>query len=137
MKKKNAVAIFEGQKIRRHWDSDKEVWYFSAVDVVRVLTDSVDAGAYWRKLKQRLKEEGSEVVTKCHGLKMMAPDGKMRLTDVADTEISEYAEQEFIITQTRPIQTPPSRRRRKRRRRRRVRQGFLQGAGGAKVRAEH
>ena len=64
----------------------KEQWYFSIVDVVSVLTDSVDATAYWRKLKQRLKEEGNETVTNCHGLKMKATDGKMRLTDVADTE---------------------------------------------------
>ena len=84
--KNKAIAIFEGQQIRRHWDEEKELWYFSVVDVVRVLTGSVDAGAYWRKLKQRLKEEGSEVVTKCHGLKFMASDGKFYLTDAADTE---------------------------------------------------
>ena len=68
------------------WDDEKEKWYFSIVDVVSVLTDSVDATAYWRKLKQRLKEEGNETVTSCHSLKMQAADGKMRLTDVADTE---------------------------------------------------
>ena len=61
-------------------------WYFSVVDVVRVLTDSADPAAYWRKLKQRLKAEENETVTNCHGLKMTAPDGKKRLTDVADTE---------------------------------------------------
>lgn len=71
MSKNKAIAIFGGQQIRRHWDDEKELWYFSVVDVVGVLTDSVDAGAYWRKLKQRLKEEGSEVVTKCHELKMV------------------------------------------------------------------
>jgi hypothetical protein len=60
--------------------------YFSIVDVVQVLTESADAAAYWRKLKQRLKEEGNETVTNCHGLKMKAADGKHRLTDVADTE---------------------------------------------------
>lgn len=84
--KNKVVAIFEGSKIRRNWDAEKELWYFSVVDVIRVLTDSIDAGAYWRKLKQRLKKEGSEVVTKCHGLKFMASDGKYYLTDSADTE---------------------------------------------------
>jgi len=85
-KDKKQIAIFEGEKIRRYWDDEKELWYFSIADVVRVLTSSVDAGAYWRKLKQRLKEEGSEVVTKCHDLKMQASDGKFYLTDAADTE---------------------------------------------------
>ena len=81
------IALFQGKQIRRHWDNEKELWYFSVVDVVRVLTNSVDALAYWRKLKERLlKEGGNETVTKCHGLKMKAADGKMRLTDVADTE---------------------------------------------------
>ena len=78
--------MFEERKVRTVWDDEKEKWYFSIVDVVSVLTDSVDATAYWRKLKQRLKEEGNETVTNCHGLKMKATDGKMRLTDVADTE---------------------------------------------------
>ncbi|MDP2741290.1 MAG: BRO family protein [bacterium] len=81
-----AIAIFEGNQIRRHWDEEKELWFFSIADVVRVLTNSVDAGAYWRKLKQRLKEEGSEIVTKCHELKFMAKDGKFYLTDAANTE---------------------------------------------------
>ena len=72
--------------IRTAWDEEKEEWYFSIVDVVAVLTDSADPAAYWRKLKQRLKAEGNETVTNCHGLKMTAPDGKKRLTDVADTE---------------------------------------------------
>lgn len=84
--KKNKIALFEGKKIRRIWDEEKELWYFSVADIVGVLTGSVDAGAYWRKLKQRLKEEGSEVVTKCHGLKFMANDGKYYLSDAADTE---------------------------------------------------
>lgn len=84
--KNKALAIFDGQKIRRHWDEEKELWYFSIVDVVRVLTNSVDAGAYWRKLKQRLKEEGSEVVTKCHDLKFIAKDGKYYSSDASDTE---------------------------------------------------
>ena len=80
------LAVFKGKKIRRHWDDDNEKWYFSVVDVCEVLTESTDAGAYWRKLKQRLKEEGSEVVTFCHWLKLPAPDGKMRETDCANTE---------------------------------------------------
>lgn len=84
--KKNKIALFEGQKIRREWDDKKEKWCFSIVDVVRVLSGSVNPGAYWRKLKQRLKDEGSEVVTKCHQLKLLASDGKYYLTDVADAE---------------------------------------------------
>ena len=86
MIKKETLKLFEERKVRTVWDDEKEKWYFSIVDVVSVLTDSVDATAYWRKLKQRLKEEGNETVTNCHGLKMKAADGKMRLTDVADTE---------------------------------------------------
>ena len=86
MTKKETLKLFEERKVRTVWDDEKEKWYFSIVDVVSVLTDSVDATAYWRKLKQRLKEEGNETVTNCHGLKMKAADGKMRLTDVADTE---------------------------------------------------
>ena len=80
------IQLFEDQRIRTAWDEEKEEWYFSIVDVVGVLTDSVDPTAYWRKLKQRLKAEGNETVTNCHGLKMTAHDGKKRLTDVADTE---------------------------------------------------
>lgn len=86
MDKRNKIQIFNDKKIRTHWDADQEKWYFSIVDVVGVLSDSIDAQSYWRKLKQRLKAEGNESVTNCHGLKMMAADGKMRLTDVADTE---------------------------------------------------
>ena len=86
MTKKETLKLFEERIVRTVWDDEKEKWYFSIVDVVSVLTDSVDATAYWRKLKQRLKEEGNETVTNCHGLKMKAADGKMRLTDVADTE---------------------------------------------------
>ena len=78
--------LFEDKKIRTVWDDEQEKWYFSIVDVVGVLTDSVDATAYWRKLKQRLKQEGNETVTNCHALKLRAADGKMRLADVADTE---------------------------------------------------
>ena len=86
MTQKQAVQLFEEKRVRTAWDSDLEKWYFSVVDVVEVLTESRDATAYWRKLKQRLKEEGNETVTNCHGLKLRAADGKMRLTDVADTE---------------------------------------------------
>lgn len=86
MTKKETLKLFEERKVRTVWDDEKEKWYFSIVDVVSVLTDSVDATAYWRKLKQRLKEEGNETVTNCHGLKLRAVDGKMRKTDVADTE---------------------------------------------------
>ena len=78
------IAIFKGREIRKTLYQNE--WWFSVIDVVKVLTDSQDAGAYWRKLKQRLIEEGSEVVTFCHGLKLEAPDGKMRETDCADTE---------------------------------------------------
>jgi prophage antirepressor len=85
-KMNNEIKIFEGNQIRSVWDNDKEEWYFSVVDVVGTLTDSKDPGAYWRKLKQRLKEEGSEVVTFCHGLKLKAADGKMRESDVADMQ---------------------------------------------------
>ena len=80
----NEIKIFEGNQIRSVWDNEKEEWYFSVVDVIGTLTESKDPGAYWRKLKQRLKEEGSEVVTFCHGLKLMATDGKMRETDTCD-----------------------------------------------------
>ncbi|MCX6351100.1 MAG: Bro-N domain-containing protein [Bacteroidetes bacterium] len=80
------MRIFEQKQVRSLWDDEKEKWYFSIVDIVGVLSESVDPQAYWRKLKQRLKEEGNETVTNCHALKMLAMDGKMRLTDVADTE---------------------------------------------------
>ncbi len=80
------IKLFESKKVRSHWDSDAEKWYFSVTDVVAILTDSVDPLAYWRKLKERLKKEGSETVTNCHAFKMLAADGKMRLTDCADTE---------------------------------------------------
>lgn len=86
MKKENKIKIFEDKQVRTVWDAEQEKWYISIIDVVAVLTDSVDPNAYWRKLKQRLKEEGNETVTNCHGLKMLALDGKMRMTDVADTE---------------------------------------------------
>ncbi len=81
------IALFQGKQIRRHWDSEEELWYFSIVDVIAVLTNSANPQVYWRVLKKRLIDEGSsETVTKCNGLKMKANDGKMRTTDVADTE---------------------------------------------------
>ena len=83
------IKIFEEKKVRTIWDAEKEEWYFSVVDVVAVLTESIDfltARKYWNKLKQRLKEEGNETVTNCHQLKLPAADGKKRLTDVATTE---------------------------------------------------
>ena len=86
MTKREIPKLFEDRKIRTVWDDEEEKWYFSIVDVVGALTDSIDANAYWRKLKQRLKQEGNETVTSCHSLKLRAADGKMRLTDVADTE---------------------------------------------------
>ena len=86
MTQKQAIQLFEERKVRTIWDDETETWYFAIVDVVAVLTESTDAAAYWRKLKQRLKAEGNETVTNCHALKMPASDGKMRLTDVADTE---------------------------------------------------
>ena len=86
MTQKQSLQIFEDRKIRTVWDDEQEKWYFSIVDTVEILTESKDATAYWRKLKQRLKAEGNETVTNCHAFKMRALDGKMRLTDVADTE---------------------------------------------------
>ena len=81
-----AIQLFENKQIRVVWDAEKEKYYFSIVDVVQVLTESVDGRKYWNKLKQRLKAEGNETVTNCHQLKLPAADGKMRLTDVADLE---------------------------------------------------
>lgn len=80
------IQKFEERSIRTAWDEEREEWYFSVVDMIAVLTESIDPAAYWRKLKQRLKAEGNETVTNCHGLKMRATDGKMRVTDVANTE---------------------------------------------------
>lgn len=80
------LELFENQPIRTAWVEEEEEWYFSIVDVCQVLTESADGRKYWNKLKQRLKEEGSQLVTKCHQLKMTARDGKKRLTDVANTE---------------------------------------------------
>ena len=86
MTQKHKIQLFEDKKVRTVWDDQEEKWYFSIVDVCGVLTDSKDPQTYWRVLKNRLKKEGNETVTNCNALKMLAPDGKMRLTDVADTE---------------------------------------------------
>lgn len=85
---KTQIRLFEEQKVRTVWNAEEEEWYFSVVDVCKVLAESAskDPGAYWRKLKQRLKAEGSEVVTNCHGLKLPASDGKNYKTDCLDTE---------------------------------------------------
>ncbi len=88
-KNKKQIAIFEGRNVRRIWNEEKELWYFSVIDIVAILTDQVDynrAKTYWTTLKNRLKNEGSQVVTNCDRLKMLAQDGKMRDTDVANTE---------------------------------------------------
>ena len=86
MSKENALKIFEQKQVRTLWDEEKEKWYFAIVDVIAILTDSDNPQVYWRVLKKRLLAEGNETVTNCNGLKMEAPDGKMRMTDVADTE---------------------------------------------------
>lgn len=86
MTKNEYVKVFDDRNIRSLWDDEAEEWYFSIVDVVAALTDSVNPTAYWRKLKERLKKEGNQTVTDCHGFKMQAADGKMRKTDCADTE---------------------------------------------------
>lgn len=89
MANKENLQLFEGSNVRMVWDEEQEKWYFSIVDVVAVLSQSVDYQAarnYWKVLKNRLKKEGNETVTNCNRLKMRASDGKMRLTDVADTE---------------------------------------------------
>ena len=86
MTKREIPKLFEDRKIRTIWDDEEEKWYFSIVDVVGVLTDSDNPQTYWRVLKNRLKKEGNETVTNCNGLKLRAADGKMRMTDVADTE---------------------------------------------------
>jgi DNA-damage-inducible protein D len=87
MKEHSEIAIFEEKNIRRQWSEKEEKWYFSVVDIVGALTGSIEPRKYWNKLAERLRNEGSEVVTKCHQLKLTAEDGKMRLTDVADTEV--------------------------------------------------
>ena len=86
MNKKNKLQLFQDQKVRTHWDEEQEKWFFSIIDIAAILSQSINPQAYWRKLKERLKKEGNETVTNCHSLKMLAQDGKMRMTDVADTE---------------------------------------------------
>lgn len=88
MNSENNIKLFEDKSVRTVWDTDKEKWYFSIVDIIGILTcsDYQTGRKYWKNLKLRLNKEGSEVVTNCYQLKMLAPDGKMRLTDVADTE---------------------------------------------------
>lgn len=89
MEEIKSLAVFENFKIRRHYDEEKEVWYFSVIDIVAALTNQSNfqaARKYWNKLSERLKKEGSEVVTNCHRLKMIAQDGKMRVTDAAEVE---------------------------------------------------
>ena len=82
----NKIQLFENSKIRSVWDDEKEKWYFAIVDVIAILSESENPQTYWRVLKNRLKNEGNETVTNCNALKLPAADGKMRLTDVADTE---------------------------------------------------
>ena len=86
MTKQESLRIFDERNIRSLWDDEQEEWYFSIIDVVAVLTDSINPTGYWRKLKERLKKEGNQSVTNCHALKMRAQDGKMRKTDCATTE---------------------------------------------------
>ena len=86
MTKENAIKLFQDQRVRVLWDEEKEKWFFSIIDVIGVLTESENSRKYWSVLKTRLKKEGSEVATNCSRLKLLAVDGKMRLTDVADTE---------------------------------------------------
>ena len=84
MTKKHIIQIFEDKKVRTVWDDEQQKWYFAIVDVCEVLAESKNPQVYWRVLKNRLKKEGNETVTNCNALKMLAPDGKNRLTDVAD-----------------------------------------------------
>lgn len=86
MNKKNKIQLFQNNKVRTHWDEKEETWYFAIVDVVGILSESKNPQTYWRVLKKRLSDEGNESVTNCNALKMPATDGKMRKTDVADTE---------------------------------------------------
>lgn len=86
MDDQNSMQLFDGRQIRTAWDAEREKWYFSIVDVISILTDSPNPQTYWRVMKKRLKDEGNETVTSCNGFKMKAADGKMRMTDVADTE---------------------------------------------------
>jgi hypothetical protein len=86
MTKETAIKLFEEKQVRTAWNQEEEKWYISIVDVIAVLTESPNPQVYWRVMKKRLKDEGNETVTNCNGLKMLANDGKMRITDVADTE---------------------------------------------------
>lgn len=86
MSQETAIKLFEEKKVRTHWDEEEQQWYFAIVDVISILTASPNPQVYWRVLKKRLKDEGNETVTNCNGLKMPAPDGKMRMTDVANTQ---------------------------------------------------
>ena len=86
-KKNSSIALFHKNQVRRHWDEENELWYFSIIDVIAILTESVNPRKYWSVLKTRLKKEKSEVATNCSRLKLMASDGKMRITDVANTEV--------------------------------------------------
>jgi hypothetical protein len=86
MTKDTAIKLFNHKQIHTHWDDEQEKWYFSIVDVVGVLTESVNSNNYWKVLKSRLKKEGSQLVTICNQLKMISSDGKYYKTDVADTE---------------------------------------------------
>ncbi len=84
MKKENEIKLFEDKQVRTIWDANEEKWYLAIADVIAVLTNSPNPQVYWRVMKKRMKDEGNETVTNCNGLKMQAPDGKMRMTDVAD-----------------------------------------------------
>jgi len=86
MDKKTSIQLFENRKVRSVWDAESEKWYISVVDVIEVLTESANPRKYWSVLKTRLKQEGNETATNCSQLKLLTPDGKMRLTDVADAE---------------------------------------------------
>jgi len=85
-KKDNSIILFNNNKVRRSWDNEKEIWYFSVVDIINILVESKNSNNYWKVLKFRLKKEGSELVTKCNQLKMKSSDGKFYETDVLDTE---------------------------------------------------
>lgn len=86
MTKENTIKLFEQKQVRTKWDSDQELWYFSIVDIIAILTDSPNPRRYWSVLKTRLKNEGSELATNCSQLKMLSADGKYYLTDVANNE---------------------------------------------------
>ncbi len=86
MTKENAIKLFQDQRVRVYWERDQEKWYFSIIDVIGVLTESERPRKYWSDLKSKLKSEGSELSEKIGQLKMKSSDGKMRMTDVADTE---------------------------------------------------